>query len=106
MSKPPLGEFNLGALAGTIVGSIGGLFAIGAVRAILNGNPALLFATPILGLLSWVVCGVVGWFVGGQIGPRLGERYYSQRAEIFGGIFGGLLPVLLVALWAWYMSTR
>jgi hypothetical protein len=106
MSKTPLGEFNLGALVGAIVGSIGGLFAIGVVRAILNRDPAMLFATPILGLLSWVICGVVGWFTGGQIGPRLGEKFYSQRAEILGGAIGGLLPVLLVAAWAWYMSTR
>ena len=106
MSNPRLGEYNLGALAGAVVGAIGGLFAIGAVRAILAGNATLLFATPILGLLSWVVCGLVGWFVGGQIGPRLGEKYYSQRAEMIGGAVGGLFPVLLVALWAWYMSTR
>jgi len=106
MSRPSLGEYNLGALAGAVVGAIGGLFAIGVVRAILAGNAALLFGTPILGLLSWVVCGLAGWFAGGQIGPRLGEKYYSQRAEVLGGAVGGVLPVLLVAVWAWYMSTR
>jgi hypothetical protein len=31
MLKPPLGEYNIGALAGAVVGSIGGLFAIGVV---------------------------------------------------------------------------
>ncbi len=104
MSKPPLGEFNMGALAGAVVGSIGGLFAIGVVRAILGRNIALLLSTPILGLLSWVVCGIVGWLAGGQIGPRLSEKYYSQRVEVVGGAVGGLIPVLLVALWALYMS--
>ena len=106
MSKVPLGEYNLGALAGTVVGSIGGLFAIGVVRAILGRNVALLLATPILGLVSWLVCGVLGWLVGGQIGPRFGEKYYSERAEMVGGALGGFVPVLLVALWAWYMTVR
>ena len=102
MRKPPLGEYNLGSLAGAIVGSIGGLFAIGVVHAILGRNIALVFATSILGLLSWVVCGIAGWLVGGQIGPRLGEKYYSQQVEVLGGALGGLIPVLLVALLAWY----
>jgi len=106
MLKPPLGEYNMGALAGAVVGSIGGLFAIGVVRAILGRNIALLFATPILGVVSWLVCGIVGWLVGGQIGPRLGEKYYFRRVEIFGGALGGVIPVLMVAAWAFYMSLR
>jgi hypothetical protein len=104
MRKPPPGEYNLGAVAGAIVGSIGGLFAIGVVRAILGRNLALLFSMPILGLLGWLVCGVLGWLAGGQIGPRLGGKQYSQRAEMLGGALGGLIPVVLVALWALYMS--
>ena len=104
MIKPPLGEYNMGALAGAVVGSIGGLFAIGVVRAILDRNIALLLGMPILGVVSWLVCGIAGWLLGGQIGPRLGEKYYSQRVEILGGALGGVIPVLLVALWAWYKS--
>ena len=106
MTEPPLGQYNLGALAGAVTGSIGGLFAIGLVRAILEHNIALIFRFPILGLLSWIVCGAVGWLVGGQIGPRLGEKLRSLNAEYLGGALGGLIPVLLVALWAWYMSTH
>jgi hypothetical protein len=106
MRKPPIGEFNLGAIAGIVTGSIGGLFAIGVVRAILTHNIRLLFSVPILSVISWVVCGVIGWFLGGQIGPRVGEKYYSVRAEYGGGAIGGLIPVLLVALWAWYMSVH
>jgi hypothetical protein len=94
----------MGALAGAVVGSIGGLFAIGVVRAILGRNLALLLATPLLGLISFLVCGVAGWLVGGQVGPRLSEKFYSQRVEILGGAMGGLVPVLLVAAWALYMS--
>jgi hypothetical protein len=104
MIKPPLGEYNMGALAGAVVGSIGGLFAIGVVRAILGRNIALLLGMPILGVASFLICGIAGWLVGGQIGPRLGEKYYSQRVEILGGALGGVIPVLLVALWAWYKS--
>ncbi len=104
MDRPPVREFSLSAVIGAIVGSIGGLFAIGLVRAILRHNLALLFSTPILGLLSWVVCGGIGWVLGGQIGPRLGEKFNSQNVEVLGGALGGLIPVLLVALWAWYMT--
>ena len=104
MSEPPLREYSLSAIVGAIVGSIGGLFAIGLVRAILGRNIALLISMPILGLVSWVVCGTVGWLLGGQLGPRLGERFNSPRAEVLGGTLGGLVPVLLVAWWAWYMA--
>ena len=104
MRKPPLGEYNHGALAGAIVGSIGGLFAIGVVRAVLGRNIALILSLPILGMASWIICGIAGWLAGGQIGPRLGEKYYSQRLELLGGALGGVVPVLLVALWALYMS--
>ena len=106
MRRPSIGEFNLGALAGAVTGSTGGLFAVGVVRAILDHNIVLVFRFPILGLLGFIICGGVGWLIGGQIGPRFGEKYYSQRAEYAGGGLGGLIPVLLVALWAWYMSTH
>ena len=106
MRKPPIGEYNLGALAGAVVGAIGGLFAIDLPPAILARNPALLFGTPILGLISWVVSGVLGWLLGGQIGPRIGEKYNSQQSEIVGGALAGIIPVLSITLWSWYMVTR
>jgi hypothetical protein len=106
MHKPSIGEFNLGALAGAVVGSIGGLFAVGLPPAILARNPALLFGTPILGLLSWLVSGLLGWFLGGQVGPRLGEKFGSQQAELFGGALAGLVPVVSITLWSWYMATH
>ena len=97
---------NLGAVAGAVVGSVGGLFAVGLPPAILARNPALLFGTPILGLLCWLVSGTVGWFLGGQIGPRVGEKYNSQQAEILAGALAGLIPVVCIALWSWYMTTH
>ena len=106
MRKPPIGEFNLGALGGAVVGSIGGLFAVGLPPAILARNPALLFDTPILGVLSWLISGLVGWFLGGQVGPRLGEKYGSQQAEIFGGALAGLIPVVGITLLSWYLKTH
>jgi hypothetical protein len=106
MRKPSIGEYNLGALAGAVVASIGGLFAVGLPPAILARNPALLFGTPILGLVSWLVSGILGWLLGGQVGPRLGEKYRSQQAEIFGGALAGLVPVVCITLWSWYMATH
>lgn len=101
--KPAWGEANLGALAGAVVAAIGGLFAVGIAPAIAGHNLALLFATPRLGLLCWLVSGPVGWLIGGQIGPRLGDKFDNERAGILGGALGGLIPVTLIALWAWYM---
>jgi len=106
MRKPSIGEYNLGALAGAVVGSIGGLFAVGLPPAILARNPALLLGTPILGLLSWLLSGLLGWFLGGQIGPRLGEKSGSQQSELLGGALAGLAPVICITLWSWYMVTH
>jgi len=106
MRKVPIGEYNLGALAGAVVGSIGGLFAVGLPPAILARNPALLFDTPILGVVSWLISGLLGWFLGGQVGPRLGEKYRSQQAEIFGGALAGLVPVVGITLLSWYLKTH
>ena len=104
--NPGFGEMNLGAVAGAVVASIGGLFALGIAPAILARNPALLFGTPILGLISWLVCLPVGWLIGGQIGPRLGFAFRSPRAEAVGGAIGGFIPVLLIGLFGWYMAVR
>lgn len=105
MQKLGPGEFNLGALTGAVVGSIGGLFAVGLARAIIGRQLALLFGTPILGLIGFLVSGGFGWFLGGQLGPRLGAHFRSQRMEMAGGAIGGLVPTTLIALWAWYMVT-
>ena len=40
--KPGLGEANLGALVGAVVGATGGLFAVGIAPAIMAKNAALL----------------------------------------------------------------
>ncbi len=106
MRKPSLGEYNLGAVGGAVVGSIGGLFAVGLPPAILARNLALLFETPILGLICWIVSGLAGWLLGGQVGPRLGEMYRSQQVEILSGAFVGLIPVAGIRWWSWHMTTR
>jgi hypothetical protein len=106
MSNRPLGQPNLGAVAGAAVGAIGGLFAVGIAPAIIGRNPALLFSTPTLALICWFISGPVGWVAGGQIGPRLGEKFNNdQRAEVIGGAMGGLVPIIIIALWGWYMVT-
>jgi hypothetical protein len=106
MRSPSFGEANLGALAGAVVAAIGGLFAIGVGPAIIGRSLALLFGTPILGLICWLVSGSVGWVIGGQVGPRLGYRFQTPRAELVGGVLGGLVPVILIALWGCYMVMR
>jgi hypothetical protein len=106
MIKSPLDGYSLSAMAGAIVGSIGGLFAIGLVRAILGHNLALIFDFPILGLISWIVCGGAGWFLGGWIGPWCGGKFGSYQAELLGGALGGLIPVILLAIWAWHMTAH
>jgi hypothetical protein len=106
MRTPAFGEANIGALAGAAIGATGGLFAIGIGPAIAGNNIRLLVGTPILGIVSLIVCGTLGWFIGGQLGPRLGGKFNTQRAETIGGIIGGLVPVVLVALWGWYMTAH
>jgi hypothetical protein len=104
MRKPSFGEANIGAMAGAVIGGIGGLFAIGIGPAIAHNNIRLLVGTPILAIISLLVCGPLGWLIGGQIGPRFGGKFNTERAETIGGAIGGLVPVILVALWAWYMT--
>jgi hypothetical protein len=105
MRKPTLGETNLGALAGAVVGGVGGLFAAGIAPALIEKKLFLLFGMPRLGLVCWLVSLPLGWLLGGQLGPRVGSFLRSPRAELLGGVLGGLVPVTLIALWGWYMVT-
>jgi hypothetical protein len=106
MRRPGIIEISLGALAGAAVGSTGSLFAADFALAITEHRFALLFSTPKISLLSWVIGGVCGWLAGGQIGPRIGEKFNSPKAEILSGGVAGLIPVILIASWGWYMVTR
>ena len=106
MRSPGFGEANMGALIGAVIGAIGGLFAIGIGPAIVGKNIRLLVGTPILAILSLMVCGTLGWIIGGQLGPRLGGKFNTRRAETIGGLMGGLIPVVCVAIWGWYMAAR
>ncbi len=99
----PFGEANFGAIAGAMVGAVGGLFGIGIPPAIIYQNGAALFGTPKLALLSFLVSGGVAWFIGGQLGPWIGQKLNSPRAEIVVGGISGLLPALLIGCWSWYM---
>lgn len=99
-------EANLGALVGVVVGATGGLFAVGIAPAIVLRNAAELVSTPVLGMIFMLLGGPIGYFIGGQIGPRLEGWLGEQRGNIFGGVIGGLIPVVSVALWGWYMIRR
>lgn len=106
LRKPRLGETNLGALAGAVVAAIGSLFAVGIAHAIVERDVRMLFATPLVAVICWLVSWPVGWLLGGQTGPRLTRRIRHPRAELIGGALGGLVPVLLVGIWAYYMASH
>lgn len=106
MNEPRIGEASKGALAGAVVGAIGGLFAINIGPAIVERNLSLLFSTPILSLISWFISLPLGWVIGGQLGPRLGHWRNSERVEIVMGAIGGLLPVIAIAAFGWYKLTH
>ena len=106
MRKPGFGEASLGAVAGTTVAGIGGLFAIGIAAAIIKPDATLLFQTPVLSVISWLLSVPAGWLVGGQIGPRIGDRFRSTKVEVIAGGLGGLIPVVIVALAGWYLEVR
>lgn len=105
MQGPGLGEASQGAVAGAVVGATGGLFAAGLARAIIGHSPALLLDTPRVNMICWFISLLLGWLIGGQLGPRLGQKFNSLRVEIVAGGIGGLIPVLAIALWGWYMVT-
>jgi len=105
MRNPRFGESNLGAVAGAVVGAIGGLFALSLPRAVIGRDVGLLLATSLLNFVCWLISGVAGWLMGGQLGPRLGRAMRAQRGEIVGGVLGGLVPVVLFALLGWYLMT-
>jgi len=118
MKTPVFEGNNVAAMVGAVVGSIGGLFVFDVVRAIAlwpnfrlmpqlgEQNPAgtypTLFQTPKLSLICCVVCLPLGWFIGSWIGSWFNDRFRTQRAEMAGGAIGGLVPVILAALWGWY----
>jgi hypothetical protein len=104
--KPSIGEANLGALIGGVIGSILGLFALGLAPAVMTGKLQYLVQAPILNVMSFFVSGASGWSVGGQLGPRVERFLGEQDAHIAGGIIGGLFPVLAIAAFGWYLVTH
>lgn len=106
MNQPPIGQANLAALIGGSIGSITGLFAIGMMPAILEGDVRRLMLYPNLSLFCFFIGGGIGWLVGGQIGPRLEKPRALQRAHIIGGILGGLIPFAGLVLAGWLLSSQ
>jgi hypothetical protein len=103
MNKPGFGEANYGAVAGAIVGAIGGLFSPGLPEAIIVRDLSVLFSTPRIGLICLLIAGPIGWILGGQIGPRLAR---NPKGEGLLGALGGVVPVILIILWGWWYVTR
>jgi hypothetical protein len=105
MKKPGIGEPNLGAMVGVVVGAVGGLVAIAIPLAIMRGDIKALSEARTFGLFGFLTSSTVGWFLGGQMAPRLEGRLGERNAGIVGGILGGLVPVAGFALWGWYLVT-
>lgn len=100
--RPPIGEANLAALIGGVIGSIGGLFALGLAPTIIYHAPEWLVRWPKLNFFSFCICGIIAWLIGGQIGPRLRGILGERGGLITGGIIGGLLPVAGVVVFGWF----
>jgi hypothetical protein len=101
MRKPGLGEANLGAVTGAVVGAVGGLFAVAVPYAILTHDWRALSAARTLGLIGFLVSTPIGWLLGGQFGPRLEGLLRQRAAGIVGGVVGGLIPVGGFLYWGW-----
>jgi len=104
--KPTFGQPNLAALIALAIGSILGLFALGSIPAVVAREPQFLAVAPTMNIISFFVCGIVGWLVGGQIGPRLEKPLGPRNGQITGGIIGGLVPAAIVAGYGWYLATQ
>jgi hypothetical protein len=103
MKPGGIGEPNLAALIGSSIGSITGLFGIGVAPAILDQDARLMIAYPTIGLVCFVVGGLLGWLVGGQLGVRLARNRQPQQAHIAGGLIGGSLPFAAFVLLGWLL---
>jgi hypothetical protein len=105
MRKPRIGEGNLGASVGAMVGAIGGLVAVTLPLAIMSHDIHALSAARTLCVFSFFVCTPTGWIIGGQIGPRLEDILSERMAGVVGGFLGGLIPVSVFLLWGWSLAT-
>lgn len=86
-----------------MIGGIGGLFALFFVPAVLTGDVQWMLNYRLFNVLAWAVSLPVGWCLGWLIGRPLGNQFQSERAEITGGVLGGLLTIALVAAYGWYL---
>lgn len=104
--RPTIGEANLAALIAAVIACIGGLFALGIAPSVITKNIQFLVATPTLNVISFFLCGSLGWLIGGQLGPRLQGIFGEQGGLIAGGIIGGLLPFAGMVGAGWYLATH
>jgi hypothetical protein len=106
MKPGGLWEPNLGALIGTSIGSISGLFAIGIMPAILEKNAGLMIAHPSIGLCCFFLGGACGWLAGGGLGAKLARPPQTQSGYVLGGLIGGSLPFAAFVLLGWFLWTQ
>jgi hypothetical protein len=100
------GDINLGAVGGGVVGSVGGLFAVGIPPAVVLRSLQALFSTPKIAIICFFIAGIAGLILGGQLGIQLRKRRaLSPKAELIAGGVAGLIPVILVMIWSYHMVT-
>jgi hypothetical protein len=104
--EPTFGKENLGAVIGAVIGAVGGLFAVTIPLAIMTGDVHALSVARKLGLIGFLISVPVGWFAGGSISHALEGKLSKKAAGIVGGSIGGLLPVLAIAGFGWYLVAR
>jgi hypothetical protein len=102
---PDLGRLNFGAVSGAVVGSVGGLFAVGIPPAIVFRSIQAMFSTPKIAVICFVISGVIGMMLGGVVGAWVSRRSFSQWPEVVAGGVCGLIPVIAVLWWSYVMVT-
>jgi hypothetical protein len=106
MSRREPWKSNLGGMAGAAVGAIGGLFALGVVPAISEGDPRLLFNIPTLNVICWVASLLIGWAIGSLFGPLFRRKSDTDRSEIAGGVVAGVVTILIGVTIGWLLWLR
>jgi hypothetical protein len=81
-TEPGMSQTNLGAVAGGVIGSAGGLFAVGIPPAIVARSLQGLFSTPTIAVICFFIAGILGMVIGGVLGPqarRLSPNPWMER---------------------------
>jgi len=105
LPEPGLENINVGAFAGAVVGSIGGLLAVGIPPAIVFRSLQAMFSTPKIAIICFFISGLLGLIIGGILGNLMRTRSGNPITHFIAGAIGGLFPVIMVLIWSYRMVT-